>query len=357
MTDISLFEEALDKYDVPHRKNGKSIVLKTCFHCGNDMFKVWMFKPVICNKDPTGSRSRGTCWICGTKVNSYKYLLNYATEREVRKSLGFDLFKSQFVEGESFIHQFDEFLRTFDDIEELPDPKSLLETPSPIIQVPEWYMKVSAAVSTDEAVYARSRGVIGSLQDEVYIDTLNRSVVFPLWNHDETLSGFQERYLSAREVYSSEGTKRLIKCKTTGGVKKSKAVIICGDTDKPACLVEGPFDAVAAVWFGYCGICTSGATPSREQVQMAASYAAISGKPLYIGYDTDKAGQIGARTVARICDSLGVKFARLTPFAPGEDFSSMLTNHCGFNMLNQNRVVTLKGMVNEDKEWKWDLPF
>jgi len=293
--------------------------------------------------------------VCGTKITSFKYLMNFAPIEEVKKALGFEDFKSQFIDGDDLTTQFDSFLRSFDEIDQvIPDPQTQIE--SPLIQIPAHYRKVADSTHTQEAQYAMSRGVIGSLQEEVYIDPINKSVVFPLWSHDETLSGFQERYVKAKEFVGNDGKIRSLKCKTSGGIKKSKSVIIVGDPNNQVCLVEGPFDAVAAVWFGYCGICTLGASGSREQVQMAAAYAAISGKPIHIGYDQDTPGEMGAKNVARICDSLGIPFARVVPFARGADFSSMLTEHCGFNVSIQDQVIHLKGMVRELYNWRWDIP-
>jgi hypothetical protein len=356
MADILLFEEALIAFDVPHKKNDKSIILKTCPHCGNENYKLWMFRPIKSSRDPLGSRTNGACWVCGTKVTSFKYLLGFASMEEVKKALGFEEFKSQFIDGGDLTLQFDSFLKSFDEIDQIkPDPHTLIE--SEPIQIPAYYKKVSDSASSPEGKYAASRGVIGRLQEEVYIDPMNKSVVFPLWAHDETLSGFQERYVKTKEFIGKDGKKVSLKCKTSGGIKKSKSVIIVGNPSDQVCLVEGPFDAVAAVWFGYCGICTLGATGSREQVQMAAAYAAISGKPLHIGYDQDKAGEVGARNIAKICDSMGIPFARVIPFAAGEDFSSMLTNHCGFNLSIQDKIIHLKGMIRELYNWRWDLPY
>jgi hypothetical protein len=356
MADILLFEEALVLFDVPHKKNDKSIILKTCLHCGNENYKLWMFRPVISQRDPVGSRTNGSCWVCGTKVTSFKYLLKFASVDEVKKALGFEDFKSQFLDGDDLTSQFDSFLRSFDDIDQIkPDPHTQIE--SPLIQIPSHYKKVADSTHTVEAAYAASRGVIGHIQEEVYIDPISKSVVFPLWAHDETLSGFQERYIKTKEFTSKDGRLVSLKCKTTGGVKKSKSVIIVGNPKDQVCLVEGPFDAVAAVWFGYCGICTLGASGSREQLQIAASYAAISGKPIHIGYDQDTPGELGAKNIARMCDSMGIRFSRVVPFGRGEDFSSMLTSHCGFNLSVQDQVIPLRGMIRELYNWRWDLPY
>ena len=99
-----------------------------------------------------------------------------------------------------------------------------------------------------------------------------------------------------------------------------------------------------------------GASCSRDQLALILSYVNENKKPLYIGYDTDKAGEIGAKKLAMMCDAVGVSFTRLVPFAVGEDFGSMLEKHSGLNISIQDKIVKLKGMVREVYDWRWDIP-
>lgn len=355
----NFFEQALDFLEVQYFQNRKSIILKTCHNCGNDKYKVWMFRPEQSNTDPNGSRANGSCWVCGFKYSGFKYLLNYAPAEKVRELLGIEDFKIKHFDGsEGLIESFDAFLESVDETLNSKMFKPVKQEEDCGIELPSHYLRVSESRNSPEGLYARRRGVIGSLQNQVFIDENNKSVVFPLWSKTETLVGFQERYLVAKTFKDKLSGKEIsIKCKTSGGVQKSKGTIICGDTSDPICITEGPFDAVAAVWYGYCGVATMGASCSRDQLALILSYVNENKKPLYIGYDTDKAGEIGAKKLAMMCDAVGVSFTRLVPFAVGEDFGSMLEKHSGLNISIQDKIVKLKGMVREVYDWRWDIPY
>ena len=353
------FEQALDFLGIQYSQNRKSIILKSCHNCGNEKYKVWMFRPVSSKSDPNGSRTNGSCWVCGFKYSGFKYLLNYAPVEKVRELLGIEDFKIRHFDGsvDDMIKSFDEFLESLEDTQQNIFKPTIQEEDSGV-DLPPHYLRVSESRNSPEGKYARSRGVIGHLQDQVFIDDRSHSVVFPLWSKTETLVGFQERYLVAKTFQDKLSGKQIsIKCKTLGGVQKSKGVIICGDTSDPICLTEGPFDAAAAVWYGYCGVATMGASCSKDQLALILSYVSENKKPLYIGYDTDKAGESGAKKVAMMCDAIGVSFTRVVPFAVGEDFGSMLEKHAGFNVSIQDRVIKLKGMVRELHNWRWDIPY
>jgi hypothetical protein len=351
----SLFEDALEKFGVAHTKNGKSIVLKDCHSCGNSNYKLWMFRPTKSAKDPNGSRTIGNCWVCGHRANSYNYLLNYADKDEVKEALGLNTKNVELgVSASALSEMFDEFLDDLNRIEyRAADPVSNAKA----WDMPPHYRKVSDSQMDASAKYAIRRGVIGHLQDEVFIDPTCDAVVFPIYSANETLVGFQKRYLTPRVFKDKNGKEISMKCKTEGGAQKTKGVIMFGKSEDPVCLVEGPFDAIAAAWFGFYGICTMGASPSRAQVEIAISYSAANGKPLHIGYDTDEAGEKGSKDAAKLCDCYGVSFKRVVPFAQGEDFGSMLEKHSGFNVSIQDEVLQLDGMVKELRKWLWYIPW
>lgn len=351
----SLFEDALDKFGVEHTKNGKSIVLKDCHNCGNSNYKLWMFRPEKNARDPNGSRTIGNCWVCGKRSDSYSYLLNYAEKDEVKAALGFKVRNTELgVNDSDLSDMFSEFIEDLERIE-FREPKHT--TNQKPWDLPLHYKRVADATDTEAAKYAMSRGVIGKLQEEVFIDPSCEAVVFPIYNADEVLIGVQKRYLVPRVLKDSRGKEFKMKCKTEGGAEKSKGVIMFGNPENPPCLVEGPFDAIAASWFGFFGISTMGASPSRTQIEIAISYSAASKHPIHIGYDTDEAGEKGAKSAATLCDCYGVDFKRVVPFAQGEDFGSMLEKHSGFNVAIQDEVLQLDGMIRELRKWLWYVPW
>jgi DNA primase len=158
------------------------------------------------------------------------------------------------------------------------------------------------------------------------------------------LVGFQKRFISSDAK---------IKVHTDANLPKAHTFIKFGHINNPICVVEGPFDAVAAVWYGYYGVATMGAQISSSQAKQIAMMA-MEQNPnnpvIYIGLDPDEAGENGACKLARFLDFYGVKYERVVPIIEEEDFNSMLVKHSGLDLENQDNLLTVKGLV-ESKHW------
>jgi transcription elongation factor Elf1 len=320
----------LDKYAIDYKANRRSLILKFCPSCGKSKYSVWLLKP-----EDDETKVFGQCWVCGAKFSLLKYLVD----------CGADSYKK--IRSELFGRQISKPNAGMFDLEQ-PMPHTPINQPHETLKlqhcsVPETFHKVYDWPSNPASIYARKRGVIGDLTHEVFIDPFARAVAFPIYCFD-TLVGFQKRFISPDAK---------IKVHTDANLPKAHAFVKFGQVSDPICVVEGPFDAISAVWFGYYGVATMGAQISASQARQIAMMAMEQNPDnpkVYIGLDPDEAGENGSCKLARFLDFYGVKYERVVPLVETEDFNSMLVNYSGLNLETQDRLLKITGLV-ESKHW------
>jgi len=329
-----LFQQALDAFDLQFKTNRRSIILRDCPECARSKYSVWMFRPEL----KTG-RTGGQCWICGATFSSHTYLVKCGVdETDARKALGIGRQSPDLSPDAWKLPSFDKDLFQEEEAERFIAKQA---------SVPSHFFRASDWTSHPAAVYARKRGAIAPLSHEVFIDPHTNAVAFPI-SCDGVLVGFQKRYV----------TPQTIKTRTDPNIPKKLSFIQYGIKGNPLCVVEGPFDAIAAAWFGYHAVCTMGAEVSRGQIQRIAIMAAehTPGREVYIGFDRDNPGEIGARKVAKCLDAYGVDCKRVIPNLEMEDFSSMLSKHSGLELNSMNEMCEIEGLVDVVQDWKWWQP-
>lgn len=326
--------EVLDKFNVDYKTNRRSFILRYCPACGRNKNTVWMFRP-----EENTSRTGGQCWVCAHKFSSYTYLTMLGHEpKVVRKEMGIGQFSPD-LDPESW--RLPDF--NGEESTKINQENPILEVTKPLHLMTVWDWPDHAA-----SKYARSRGVCGDLGKLIYIDPISNAVAFPV-EADGKLVGFQRRFVSPDAPF---------KVKTDGNLPKARSFIKIGSPEMPICVVEGPFDAVAAAWFGYYGVCTMGASLSKTQCQEIAIMA-FNQNPdnpiVYIGLDNDEAGEIGARNLARLLDAYGVGFKRVLPDADFKDLGDALKEGSKIDFSNQQEFLNIEGPVVEVDEWHWSL--
>lgn len=323
--------KVLYQFGVEFRSNKRSFILKYCPSCGRNKNSVWMFRP------DSGTRTGGCCWVCGTKFSTYSYLVECGNDpKEVRESLGIGR-QSPDLRPESW--NLPDF--NVEENASVTEDQAVFER-----AVPEHFHKVWDWPQHPAGKYARSRGVIGALSQGIYIDPMANAVAFPIYCHGKMV-GFQRRFVSPTSN---------LKVKTDGDIPKARSFITIGTIEQPICVVEGPFDAVAACWFGYYGVCTMGASISKTQAQEIAMMA-FNQNPenpmVYIGLDADEPGEVGSRGLARLLDAYGVGFKRISPESGFKDLGEALEKGGGLDLLSQEEFLNIDGLVREVKDWHW----
>lgn len=321
----------LDKYAVDYKINRRSFILKFCPSCGKSKYSVWLLKP-----DDDESKVYGQCWVCGAKFSILKYLADCGVD--TYKKIKSELFGRQISKPNAGMFDLD-----------TPMPHTPINQPHENLKiirasVPQTFHKVYDWPHNPASIYARKRGVIGDLQHEVYIDPFSRAVAFPIYCFD-TLVGFQKRFISPDAK---------IKVHTDANLPKAHAFIKFGSINMPICVVEGPFDAIAAVWYGYYGIATMGAQISASQARQIAMIAMEQNPDnpkVYIGLDPDEAGENGSCKLARFLDFYGIQYERITPTIEQEDFNSMLVKHSGLDIEHMDKLLTVNGLVASVHWW------
>jgi len=325
-------EEIYSQFGIEFKTNRRSFIFKHCPACGKSKNSVWMFRP-----DEGSLRHGGQCWTCGTKFSGYSYLVAMGYEKkEVRVALGIGQYSPD-LDPESWR------LPDFEVGESEALDESLVAHEA---EIPAHYHKVWDWPNHPASVYARSRGLVGDLSRCAWIDPFANAVAFSITSQDKHV-GFQKRFVDPNAW---------LKTKTDGSVPKARSFIRFGTVEQPLCVVEGPFDAVAACWFGYYGISTMGASISRTQAQEIAMMAFNQNpdSPLvHIGFDDDEAGERGSRYLARLLDAYGVNFCRVRPEKGFKDFNEALVSGGGLNLLEQEEFLNIHGLVREETDWHW----
>jgi hypothetical protein len=330
------FIDALEQFGVGYKTTSRSIVIETCPACLKK-WKVWMFRP---DERKGGGRTGGQCWRCGTRFSSYTLLKELGfDEDDVREALRIGKFSPD-LQPESW--RLPDFEPEWKDMKDLE--KNLKEVP-----IPSNYFRVCDWPDHPAAEYAKSRGITAPVSEYTFIDPLTNAVAFPI-THEGMLVGFQRRFIKPL-------TDRL-KTITDASAPRKYSFICMGEPTGPIAIVEGPFDAVAAAWFGWYGVATLGSVVSKSQAQEIAQMALKTGQPVYLAFDQDLAGEEGCRLLAKYLDAYGVKFKRVLPLNPEfKDLSELLVKHVETSLFpavsifkEQHRY--LKILDN----WAWDLP-
>lgn len=328
--------QVFEEFGIEFRTNARSFILKDCPSCGRSSNTVWMFRP----EEEDSTRTGGQCWVCGTRFSTYSYIVEFGHEaREVRRALGIGR-HSPDLSPESWV------LPDFSIDKNTQLDESLVQADA---YIPEHYHKIWDWPNHPASKYARGRGLIGVLGRSAWIDPFTNSVAFSIESQGVHV-GFQKRFVDPNAF---------LKTKTDGNIPRARSFIKFGTLEQPVCVVEGPFDAVAACWFGYYGLCTMGAAITRTQAQEIAmlAYNQCPENPrVYIGLDDDDAGERGARFLARLLDSYGIGFVRLLPEKGYKDFNEALVEGSGLNLFEQEEILNIDGLVREKDEWHWSVP-
>jgi hypothetical protein len=339
---ITRFQLALNSCGIAHRVNRRSIIIKECPSC-HKQWKLWMFRP-----DPNkgGGMTGGQCWRCGTSFSSFTLL-------QKMTSLSNEKIAALISPNKRYTPDLEKT-----DIWELPDfflSEELRDLEENIkeIDIPKNFMTVDSYREHPASIYARKRGIIPPYDSSIFIDPLTASVAFPILCQD-FLVGFQRRFIAPLNPN--------LRMKTDSGVPRASSFIFVGEPSSNICVVEGPFDAVAAAWFGFYAIATMGKEITRAQAQEIASYAIQHAVPgispvVHIGLDSDSAGEEGARTLARYLNAYGIPFCRVFPEDPGiKDFNDLLLRIVNPLEMTEAIQIDPRGIVRFKRDWGWDLP-
>jgi len=325
-------EQILTDEGIEYKTNRRSLILKHCPDCGRSSYSVWMFRP-----EEGTNRTGGSCWKCGSKFSTYTYFVKSGYEPDdARKTLGIGRHSPD-------LHPDSWNLPDFNVASEIAEQLVTMTESKPI---PDHFMKVRDWPYHPAGKYARSRGIVGELADVIYIDPLSNAVAFPVTSNGIHV-GFQRRYVNPINN---------MKVKTDSGIPKSRSFITVGTPTQQICVVEGPADAVAAAWFGYYGVATMGASVTKSQAQEIAMMAMEqnSDNPIvFIGFDKDDAGEIGARNLARYLDAYGINFFKIKPCGEYKDFGDALIKGSGLDWTTQDVFLNIDGLVELEGHWHW----
>jgi DNA primase len=131
-----------------------------------------------------------------------------------------------------------------------------------------------------------------------------------------------------------------------------------GEPTGPIAIVEGPFDAVAAAWFGWYGVATLGSQVAKTQAQEIAQMALKTGQPIYLAFDNDLAGEQGCRLLAKYLDAYGLSFKRVLPVNNNiKDLGELLEQSIETAIFPKvNPIKEIHRYVRIIDDWAWDLP-
>jgi hypothetical protein len=333
----TILEEALHTEGFRYKTNSRSIITD-CPSCGK-AHKLWMIKA----KTLTNPWSNGQCWACGTTFNSFTLLEALGLEKaRIKRLLG--------LLNKDDITYLDNGMVMESLLPELLEQDIAEIEPVPEIVMPKEFFTIDRWPAHMASQYAIGRGVMFPLWKQIYIDPLSNAVVFPVHYLGDTLVGYQKRY-----VKPAEG---MPKTKTSANIPGHSSVMILRNKHKaPVVIVEGPFDAVAAYWFGFTAICCFGASVNMTKVQIAVTEALTNGQDcLYLGFDKDEAGEIGSVEAARCCDALDIGYKRVVPYRDDcKDFGEALAKA---RPISADKIITipLKGHIDIVAGWSGLLP-
>ncbi len=334
--DHCAFVDALEQFGVGYRTTTRSIVIETCPAC-QKKWKVWMFRP---DERKGGGRTGGQCWRCGERFSSYTLLISLGfDEDDVREALRIGRHSPDLQPDEWRIPDFEP---------EWADMKALglnlkeAEIPSNYFRVCEWPEHPAAE-------YAARRGLVAPMSEYVFIDPMTNAVAFPI-THDGMLVGFQRRFVKPLNPK--------LKTITDANAPRKHSFICMGEPNAPIAVVEGPFDAVAAAWFGWYGVSTLGSQVAKTQAQEIAQMALKTKQPVYLAFDQDLAGEKGARVLAKYLDAYGITFQRVLPLDPQiNDLGELLEKSIETAIFPKVSVIKeLHRYVRIIEDWAWDLP-
>lgn len=317
--------EVFDHFQIEYKTNKKSIILKHCPACGKDKNSVWLFKP----QNPGTSATKGNCWVCGEVFSTYTYLEQYGFDkteilRELKETISPRVW----------------------DMPDILTARKQAEIPiGPLmeeIKVPSHFFKVTDWPQHPASIYARSRGVVGKIGETVFIDPIDNSVAFPMF-YEQKLVGFQKRYVNPTTI----------KTKTDANLNKGQCFIKLGDPSHPILIVEGPFDAVAAVWMGYYAYCTMGAAISRYQARQIALEVNNRGEEsVKVALDPDLAGERGTREVAIILNNYGIEVDKCVIPSQYNDLNDYLCRHTGMVFEEMQEYFIFDDLLKFEAGWQ-----
>jgi 5S rRNA maturation endonuclease (ribonuclease M5) len=331
---VSRFQAALVECEIDYKTTRRSIIIRECPAC-NKQWKLWMLRP-----DPIkhGGRTGGQCWRCGEKFSSYSLLVACGVEeRRARKLLGIGV-RSPDLNPESW------------QIEDFGSSEQIIRTEQTFqeISIPIHLVKISDWENHPAAKYATKRGLVKPLSDYCFINPMANAVSFPILYEDK-LAGFQHRFVAPSDPK--------FRMKTDNGVPRASSFIFFGNEEDPPCIVEGPFDAVAAAWFGFYGVATMGKEITKAQAQEIASMSTRSkDKTVFIALDSDEAGELGACSLARYLDTYGVPFKRLLTGSDAKDLNQRLTEILDPTSYKEICLLDKEVYLKTNPDWAWDLP-
>jgi 5S rRNA maturation endonuclease (ribonuclease M5) len=336
-TENCAFIDALEQFGVGYRTTHRSIVIETCPACQRK-WKVWMFRP---DERKGGGRTGGQCWRCGERFSSFSLLKSLGfDEDEVREALRIGKFSPD-LQPETW--------RLPDFEPEWKEMKSLEKNLKEAV-VPANYFRLCDWPDHPAAEYARKRGLVAPMTEYIFLDPLTNAVAFPV-TCEGMLVGFQRRFVKPLNDK--------LKALTDSSVPKKYSFICAGEKEgNPIAVVEGPFDAVAAAWFGWYGVCTMGSTVAKSQAQELAQMALQTEQPVYLAFDQDVAGEQGARVLAKYLDAYGIPVKRVLPRDPHiKDLSELLEKNIETAIFPKvSQIKEAERYVTIMSDWAWDLP-
>jgi hypothetical protein len=330
------FIDALEQFGVGYRTTSRSIVIETCPAC-QKKWKVWMFRP---DERKGGGRTGGQCWRCGERFSSFTLLTGLGfDEDDVRDALRIGRFSPD-LEPESW--RLPDFEPEWQEMKSLE--KNLKEA-----EIPSGYFRICEWPEHPAAEYAAKRGLIAPMTEYTFLDPMTNSIAFPI-THDGMLVGFQRRFVKPINPK--------MKVITDANAPRKHSFICMGEPTGPIAIVEGPFDAVAAAWFGWYGVATLGSQVAKTQAQEIAQMALKTGQPIYLAFDNDLAGEQGCRLLAKYLDAYGLSFKRVLPINNNiKDLGELLEKSIETAIFPKvNPIKETHRYVRIIDDWAWDLP-
>jgi len=285
---FSHFAEFCDDNDVEYIDSGRILKLQECPDCGSQGFKVWMYDD---SPEEHSDIFWAKCHKCGTRFNSYTYLVE----------IGHD------IDDVNSLHKHNFAIKTnedgFSEIDLTAKEPKKKEEYVPNVYDVSGFFNIRDWMEHPAAKYAIKRGVRPEHYDIVRLDININAVVF-ICKENEQVVGYQSRLLRPWDPK--------MKSISVEGWSKTKHIMEF-PADGDIAVVEGPFTGVSAWHYGYHGVCTFGAGVSYRQIEMIGEIASRLNKRVAVAYDLDTAGNNGYRKICNQMEKMGIEVYKIKP--------------------------------------------
>lgn len=246
--ELQAFKDKLTELGIQTYESGVSLAVQHCPKCGRSKFKV-LFRIVGIKSAPFFGRCQSGS--CQQNYSSISYLV----------ALGLDRGQALAAHGMNP----DQILQDLshennnEDIEKIIISPYKTEEDLIIENDVSGFYNIESCLDSAVAKYALKRGYNSEFSNIIKADIKNDAIVFIVRDKDNSVLGYQRRYINPIDP------KR--KTKTSRGFSKTSKLLEFPNNSKKIVICEGPFTALSAWHFGYYGVCSFGSGISLEQLE------------------------------------------------------------------------------------------